>query len=184
MAGGRTKLTSTVSVDKYKNLEQNNDRPALAKFFRQRFAERYFRPVESSTEIHGFTILAVCCLALETLESFYQGEADTKGKSKQMFHDFFDKRAGALTVFGGGNDWFYKDIRCGILHQAESRNGWRVWRFGPLLESKAKIINAQAFLRELKISVDVYANALEDNQNIQHWDLFKKKMKAVCDNCG
>ena len=128
---------------------------------------------------HGFASLAICCLTIETLESFYQGLGDTKSHSKRMFREFF-ARDTPLKVFGGGNDWFYKDIRCGLLHQAEARNGWRILRSGPLLDMKAKRINATTFLHELQQAVDVYADRLCDDA---YWTLFKKKMKAVCANC-
>jgi ribosomal protein L7/L12 len=47
-----------------------------------------------------------------------------------------------------------------------------------------KTINARLFLKETKNSVDAYATALEDNQNNDHWNQFKKKMSAICANCG
>lgn len=185
MNAAKTKLSSTVTVERYKELEQNDDRKALAQFVRDRFNERYFNPIESAPLKckHGFTSLAVCCLVIETLESFYQGRADTKGHSKEMFDSFFANRGTPLKVFGGGNDWFYYDIRCGILHQSEARNGWHVLRSGPLLDmTTKKKINATKFIRELRKAVDAYAAKLVNDD--QHWEAFKKKMKAVCDNCG
>jgi hypothetical protein len=123
--------------------------------------------------------MAVGCLVLETLESFYQGIGDTKNQSRKIFREFF-ARDTPLKVFGGDDDWFFKDIRCGLLHQAEARNGWRIGRSGPLLDTKAKKINATKFLIELRRAVDGYARALNDDQQ---WALFKRKMKAVCKNC-
>jgi hypothetical protein len=183
MAADNTKLSSTVSVARYRELEQYDDRQALAQFVRDRFNQRYFRPIEStsSADKHGFTIMAVCCLVIEALESFYQGKADTKGHSKEMFDAFF-KRDTPFKVFGGGGDWFYKDIRCGILHQSEARGGWRILRSGPLLDVPAKSINATRCIRELCKAVDTYANQIQHDDAL--WALFKKKMKAVCDNCG
>ena len=73
--------------------------------------------------------MAVSCLVIETLESLsIQGKNDTKGHSKEMFAAFF-KRNTPLGVFAGGDDWFYKKIRCGILHQSETREGWRILRY-------------------------------------------------------
>jgi len=183
MAADKTKLSSTVTVARYRELEENNDRRALAKFARDRFHERYFHPIESSRakDKHGFTILAVCCLVIESLEYFYQGKADTKGQSRKMFHDFF-KRDTPLKVFAGGNDWFYKDIRCGILHQSETRGGWHILRSGPLLDERTKRINATKFIRELREAVDIYADLVQNDDGL--WMLFKEKMKAVCDNCA
>ncbi len=176
-----TKLSSSVTVRRYHDLEKAADRPALARFVVERFDERYFRPVEDSPSKHGFTSMAVACLAIETLESFYQGRPDTKNESKQMFRDFFERET-PLRVFGGGGDWFYKDIRCGLLHQAEARGGWRIRRSGALFDQAARTINATAFLREVRRAVGVYARHLE--QEDESWTLFRDKMKAVCANCA
>ncbi len=180
MPGEHTKLSSSTTVARYRALEAAADKHALGRFIVERFNERYFRPVEDSPSKHGFTVLAVACLVIETLESFYQGRADTKNVSTQMFRDFFARNTG-LKVFGGGNDWFYKDIRCGILHQSETRDGWRVLRKGPLLDAKRKAINATALLRELQRGVEQYAAQLETDEVL--WKHFQKKMRAVCANC-
>lgn len=183
MAADNTKLSSTVTVARYRELEQYNDRLALAQFVRERFNERYFHPIESTPKEHkhGFAIMAVSCLTIEALESFYQGKADTKGESKQMFDAFF-KRDTSLGVFAGDGDWFYRDIRCGILHQSEARGGWRILRSGPLLNVPTRCINATRFIRRLRKAVDSYANQIQYDDAL--WELFKTKMKAVCDNCG
>ena len=146
MAGSKTKLSATVTVSRYRELVKVKDKAVLADFIEERFDERYFRPVERSASKHGFAIMAVACLVVETLESFYQGRADTRGVSKKMFRDFF-ARDTSLNIFRNGDDWFYDDIRCGILHQAETRNGWKILRSGSLLDERNKTVNATAFLR-------------------------------------
>lgn len=182
MTADKTLLTSSVTVGRYKQLERDGDRHALAQFVRDRFNERYFRPIESapSSKKHGFTTMAVCCIVIETLESFYQGKGSTQGCSEKMFSDFF-ARDTRLMVFGGGDNWFYKDIRCGILHQSEARGGWRILRSGRLLDLVAKQINATKFIRELRRAVDDYSDRLRRDDDL--WPPFKKKMKAICNNC-
>lgn len=182
MPVGSMKLSSSITVDGYIALERAENRKALGKFIKERFDERYFRPIEDSPrEIkHGFMIIAVACMVIETLESFYQGQADTRGMSKKMFTDFF-ARDTPLKVFGSAPDWFFDDIRCGILHQGEARGGWRIWRRGPLLDTERKTINATIFLRELKLVVATYGDQLTLNDEC--WRLFKMKMGAVRANC-
>lgn len=175
-----TKLSSSITVDRYLALEQAEHKGALGKFIKERFEERYFKPIEDSPSKHGFTILAVACLVIETLESFYQGRADTHHISKKMFNDFFERDT-PLKVFGGASNWFFNDIRCGILHQGEVRNGWRIWRKGPLLDTNEKTINATLFLREIKRAVATYGDQLTFDDEC--WRQFKKKMKAVRENC-
>lgn len=174
------KLSSSVTVAHYRALEEAGDRRALGEFIKERFSERFFDPLADSKSMSGFTALAIGCLVIETLESFYQGRADTNGKCKEMFRAFF-KRDTSLNVFGHPTDWFFLKIRCGILHQGEARGGWRIWRRGPLLDVDAKTINATKFLRELKIVVEAYGDSLAVDEG--HWRQFKKKMSAVCKNC-
>lgn len=175
-----TKLSSSTTVARYKKLEAAGDRKALSQFFIERFDERYFQPIEKSQSKHGFTVLAVACLVIETLESFYQGLPDTKNVSAKMFKDFL-ARDTVLNILAGGNDWFYKEIRCGILHQSESRGGWRVLRRGPLLDAQAKTLNASVILRALRHEVLQYAQRIQTDELV--WSDFRKKMGAVCANC-
>lgn len=175
-----TKLSSSTTVARYLELRQADDRKALSAFIRERFEERYFKPIEDSRSKHGFASLAVACIVIETLESYYQGRADTRNVSAQMFRNFF-KRDTPLKVFSSTDDWFFKNIRCGLLHQSEVRRGWRVLRSGPLLDTKARAINATRLLRELRKAVAAYGQELTVNE--QCWHQFKKKMKAVCGNC-
>ncbi|MFZ6673452.1 hypothetical protein [Undibacterium sp. Xuan67W] len=174
-----TKLSSSTSVADYKKWKAANDRERLTHFFVERYEERYFQPIDSSYK-HGFTMLAVACLVIETLESFYQGLTDTDGKSKKMFRDFL-ARDTSLRVLGIAGDWFYKDIRCGILHQSESRGGWRILRSGPLLDTEKKAINASAILCALRQEVNKYAEKIQTDEQL--WEHFCRKMDAVCKNC-
>jgi hypothetical protein len=177
-----TKLSSTMTVTRYQTLEARGDREGLAEFIRQRFAERYFDPIRSSTKKHGFLMMAVCCLLIETLESFYQGKSE--GKGRKTFEAFFSRDTGLREFgkdFGAGQNWFYTLIRCGVLHQSETKGGWRILRKGDLLDASERTINAAKFLTELSKAVDGYAAGLITNDVL--WKNFKKKMKTVCENC-
>lgn len=87
MAGETTRLSSSVTVAKYRALEAAADRRELAHFVRDRFDERYFIPIESSRNKHGFAALAIACLVIETLESFYQGREDTRDLAEAVDKD-------------------------------------------------------------------------------------------------
>lgn len=180
MSPENTKLSSSISVSRYLELERADDRKTLGAFIRERFEERYFKPIEDSRSKHGFATLAVACIVIESLESFYQGRGDTRRVSAQMFRDFFDRDT-PLKVFRSEDNWFFKNIRCGLLHQSEVRGGWRVLRSGPLLDTKSRTINATRLLRELRKAVSSYGREIAVND--QCWSHFRKKMKAVCANC-
>jgi hypothetical protein len=176
------RLSSSVTVGIYRKLELLEERKELGKFVRERFEERYFRPalcVPRSIK-HGFSLMAIGCLVVETLEAFYQGVPNTNRRSRRMFEDFFH-RDSPFNVFSSRDNWFYFDIRCAILHQAEVRNGWRIRRDGALLDSDEKIINANRFLVEMRLLVMAYSEQLEQDEVL--WRNFRMKMKAICENC-
>jgi hypothetical protein len=181
-----TKLSASVTVGKYKQLEAQEDKQAIAAFIVERFDERYFNPVMNSCSKHGFTMMAVGCLVIEAFESFRQGWLDTDNSGKKPedkvypFSRFFE-RSSEFSAFNDGKVEFYKYIRCGILHQAEVRGGWRIRRVGALLDLENKTINAERFIQALRNEVVEYACQLQTNPDL--WENLKKKMKQVCDNC-
>lgn len=188
MSVGATQLSNSVTVGKYKQWVQQADegseeaRRTIVDFIIGRFDERYFNPVMNSCSKHGFTMMAVGCLVIETLEAFYQGLGDTtkRGECERMFKDFFGHVAG-FSCFADSSVGLYKKIRCGILHQAEARGGWRIRRDGPLLDVANRTINAEIFILEWKKAVAEYASQLLTDAQL--WSNFKKKMEQVCENC-
>ncbi|MCZ4314625.1 hypothetical protein O4H66_14545 [Comamonadaceae bacterium G21597-S1] len=175
-----TYLTKTVTVAKYRELEAAGDRVASGRFIVERFYERYFEPTVGAPKRHGFTLVAVGCLVIETLECFYEGKATSQGCSRAIFRNFFTRPTG-LEALGRGGDWFYRDIRCGILHQAETCKGWRIRRSGPLLDATSHSINAKRFIVLLQKAVEAYAINLAKDPAL--WENFRTKMDAICNNC-
>jgi hypothetical protein len=93
-----TWLSTRVTVEAYRRMELESDREKIADFIHRRFRERYIIPVLAvgPEEKNGFLIMAISCLLIETLETFYQGWESTEpikkqpGKSKLAFQLFFD----------------------------------------------------------------------------------------------
>ncbi len=144
-------LSSSIRRSHYYTLEASRDRDAIAEFFVERFFERYVIPIESTprTAKHGFTIMAVSCLLIETLESFWCGWPTTERQSKLAFCQFFSRTRRFHALLGRVPD-FYKHVRCGILHQAETTGGWTVLRMGDLFAPSGPTLNATKFHRELQ----------------------------------
>jgi hypothetical protein len=128
--------------------------------------------------------MAVSCLLIETLVSFYRGwettaaSRKTKGKSGKAFKLFFRVEPRFVALRGKP---FYKNVRCGILHQGETTGGWTIRRTGPLYDG-IRSINAAKFHKQLAVVIDEYVDRLERNQG-QLRARFDKKMKAVLKNC-
>ena len=162
----------------------------LADFIYGRFYERYLQPFEKmNLDIkNGFSIMAIACLMIETLENFWRGSKETpRGRGNEYFESFFSRCSHSnnyLSVFQGLK--FYKYIRCGILHQAETKGGWKVRRDGPLLKEETKTINATKFLGQLNEYLKWYREELKkrDFKTDEIWKNFRKKMKAIKKNCG
>lgn len=155
-----------------------------------RFYGRYLVPLNSipgGSDLEpdlksGFLIMATACLMIEAMESFYQGRPTTKGKSKEIFENFFKREENIFPIFRDIK--FYENIRCGILHQAETTEGWRIIRDGMLVNINNKTINATIFLEKLTESLNNYKTELETSDwDAKIWKNAIKKLEAICDNC-
>jgi type I restriction enzyme M protein len=84
-------------------------RTNLAIFVSERLSERYIAPVDALNpeEKNGFAIMALSCLLMETLESFYQGWAKSPD-SGLAFCNFFDRHRRFDDFRGQGNAFYLK----------------------------------------------------------------------------
>jgi hypothetical protein len=184
--GGTVMLSSTVSVGDYRAMEEEEDSVGIAKFVYDRFHERYVAPFRRGypdPKSSGFCVMASCCLMIEALESFYQGWENTDGKSREAFERFF-KRVSQFQVFRKQSDQFYRHVRCGILHQAETTGGWRIRRDGSLFDEKKLVVNADRFLAGLEEYLCDYSSELTSaDWSSAVWANLVKKMDSVVANC-
>ena len=124
-------LSKGIKIIDYKKMVLEEDKKEIMNLINKRFQERFIIPLEfidDSQIKSGFLIMAICCLMIESLESFYRGWEDTRGRrSPEAFKKFF-ARVDGLKQFKDVSDNFYKHIRCGILHQAETTGSWRIRR--------------------------------------------------------
>ena len=182
------KKMNNYTIDNYITDLNDGNKERMAKFIYERFFERYLEPfkgIKDKKKKNGFSLMAIACLMIEALESFWQGLEDTKGRSREVFIEFFS-HCEELKDFRGLEDEFYYDIRCGILHQAETRGGWRISRKRdvPLLDKENRIINANKFHLRLEEYLKNYRNDLEIlGLNSARWTNFKKKMNSIIKNC-
>jgi hypothetical protein len=177
-------LTRTVKVGTLKRWMNDKDESSKTEIIiliYHRFNNRYIMHLKRINS--GFLKLAVSCLMIETLESFKQGAKDTKGKSGKMFKDFFQSEE---AFFPGFKDIdFYSDIRCGILHQAETKNAWRVLLDDtPIIDKKKRTINSKKFVFALEGSLGKYIETLKSNGfESQIWKYALLKLDDICENC-
>lgn len=165
-----------------------NDRAAIGRFLWNRFDERYFAPINALTLIqkNGFAIMAVSCLVIEALEAFRRGWESSHGKSELAFCSFFD-REHEFQVFKGYAQPFYRNVRCGILHQAETTGGWTITLIPgrPLFDPASLRINADEFHSALARALKAYSDGVAASEPAEEiWHDCVSKLKATIKNCG
>lgn len=183
---GKSSEPEAVTVRLYKSWGRESDKGWARKpdFIRRRLRERYIDPIEQLPRQakHGFLIMAVSCLLIETLEAFHSGWTSTRTHSSDSFDNFFSRQV-RFSVFhqpGIAVD-FYENVRCALLHQGETRNGWTLRRSGPLLDGKT--INATKFHREIARALDDYCGALGSLGNSGLRKNFDTKMNFILKQC-
>jgi hypothetical protein len=157
-----------------------------------RIHERYIEPIDHliaaeetrppTERRFGFTVLAVDCLLIETLGAFLDGLEDTEGKSKVTFCRFLTTRplfAGDFTEDLAKR--FYKEFRCGILHQAETGGDSKVWSVGPLIrDDGGKLsVNRNKLHERLKAEFQNYLAELRNPANVDLRSKFRAKMDFI-----
>lgn len=181
-------LTDNLTVGQARQWMTKKDNGAknnLVKLIHHRFYNRYIKHLHKLDS--GFLKMAVSCLTIETLESFRQGKKDTKGKGvgQKMFEDFFEIEQKLFPGFKDIAADFYSSIRCGILHQAETTNAWRILRKDDLLDKKNKTINATKFVKALEKALDNYVDSLKTSGfTTTIWKNALFKIEDVCENCN
>lgn len=118
---------------------------AFHDFYHMRIYTRYLHPIASiqqdDTQLgEGFAIAALFCSLLEFLESCERGDnfhfiGKTKGtlqpheynehQASSYFKDFLKTRKPFNTLVPSTMiESFYRDVRCGLLHEARTKGGW------------------------------------------------------------
>jgi hypothetical protein len=180
-------LTETVTVGQLKTWLSDKDQEAkekLIEFIDHRFTNRYLKHLNRIDS--GFLKMAICCLTIEALESFIQGKENTKkkGAGLKVFKAFFRREKDNFPNFEKITSTFYSGVRCGILHQAETTEAWRIRRDGELLDIDDRCINANEFVKALENSLKNYIIRLqEENLDTLLWKNALKKLKTIWKNC-
>lgn len=123
-------------------------------------------PSTSSKVVPGFSIIALCCLLIETIHSFRVGASK---RTKEQFKAFLQR-----PDFGGGAfvsdkvaDSFVVGVRHGVLHEGETRQ-WVLWRDDPKvglvehLGGDRYALNRTAFYQAVKADFDAYCGSVAE----------------------
>lgn len=158
-----------------------------------RLRHRYIHPINAiagsrKLKGEGFLILTIQCSLLEFLASLrigwnYRHGADwgsdfEYGDSKRLFVDFLRHNSPFSNFMStkAKAGIFYRDIRCGLVHEAQTKNGWVVKgglsRY-PLVDFDTKIVNRDAMSNAIDQYLSEYRLALKTGPDLR--DAFVRK---------
>lgn len=173
---------------------------AFDQFFLTRLNLRYFNPIkilqENGTFIgEGFSILAIQCTLIEFLESTVQGikyrhlqKGEELGQheyssSREVFISFLCNRKPFAQEFNQSIAVdFYAGVRCGLLHEARTKNQWRIWGEGPkdtIIDPGKKIVYRNNFQTALQAFITQYGIDLISDTSLQK--AFIRKFEDLCE---
>jgi hypothetical protein len=162
--------------------------------FKRRITERYIEPVDILLEIEaplaytdrrfGFSIVAIDCLLIETLQAFIDGRKQTKaGTGSAVFIAYMTENKNLGKFFNKElAKRFYREYRNGLLHQAETQKGSLIWsefEVVSVLEGKM-IINRTELHKLIKLDFEDYLVNLANLSNRELRLNFIHKMKYIC----
>ncbi|MCL6221005.1 hypothetical protein [Zunongwangia pacifica] len=176
----------------------NSDWNKAVDIFDDRMKGRFFKQIELLDKnpnrkvgiFAGFAIMALSCLLIETIEQFINGRIRTgQGMDEKAFYDFFQRSPDFSDFFNTQEkaDIFYRQIRCGLLHQAQTKRESTIhiksekmlqW-VDPNDIQKGIKIQRQKFHNEVLKIYENYCFDLRDSRNLNLKNKFKRKMEHI-----
>ncbi len=173
---------------------------AFVEFFQTRLELRYLTPIKvlqdhATFQGEGFSILAIQCTLVEFLESTIQGinyrhlrRGETLGpyeysSSRDVFASFLVKREPFAREFDDELALdFYAGVRCGLLHEARTKGGWRVWAWGldgTVIDRDRRIVYRDDCQKALQTFIASDGAALVADTELQ--EAFVRKFDDLCE---
>jgi hypothetical protein len=157
---------------------------AVRDYFEARLGDRYLEPIKwlqdtGAARGEGFSIVAIQCTLIEFLESTVGGKCyvyNGHGKhvyssSSKLFKDFLTKREpfrNTFTVELARS--FYKGVRCGLLHEAQTKLGWKIRAASPaksIVDAEKLIVYRNDLQRALLDFIDWYKQEIPRSGKLQ-----------------
>ena len=185
------RISRLFTVEDWKSLDlgiEDSWRRAVD-MFQDRLESRYLEHIRRllPMKTSGFAVLALDCALIETMENFKRGTRTTpSGKGKKYFVSFLTSSEFAAHFTVERAEIFYKQIRCGLLHQSEAGEFSRIKRGGglPLVsdtaDKKSLILNKVLFHELLEQEIKLYYQEIRVGPAPELRANFKKKMDGIC----
>jgi len=184
-------------------IDQSNDKnlweKAYTEYFLERLEKRYFVPIkllmENSTyQGEGFSIVTIHCSLIEFLETSIQGlkyKYLKKGQklskyeyssSKKIFIKFLSSREPFKNHFTKDSAReFYENIRCGLLHEAQTKNGWVIHGCSSdkkIIDQKQRVVFRNNLQDAFTDFLNIYKHDLLNSTDYQA--AFIRKFDSLC----
>jgi hypothetical protein len=174
---------------------------AFTDYFHARLSSRYLKPLKTLQESglmrgEGFSIVAIQCSLIGFLESTIQGKSYRYRRntdpplgqyeysnSSGMFESFLMNRPpfdGEFITQLLAPD-FYASVRCGVLHEARTKNGWTILaksKTGQLIDANLKIVYRDNFQSWLLKFMKWHKAELPLGGNLQ--EAFLREFDSLC----
>lgn len=172
---------------KLTNSSKDEDWAQAIRIFEDRIKGRFLNQIDSmltDVRFNGFAIMALNCLLIETLMQFRYGYEETPRKKNKEKYSFFLLNE-FPNVFTSADIAmrFYEDIRCGILHSAQTKNDAILTdqsRYIIELKNGVFSVSVLCLSSELKKYIDSYCIELADRNQKNTRTAFVKKMNYIC----
>jgi hypothetical protein len=160
---------------------------AFEEYFKQRLELRYLKPIRilqgGGWQGEGFSIVTIQCALIEFLAATKIGKNHRHLKKKETLGEHeYSRSSGIFSNFlatdpafqpffdAASAEEFYTSVRCGLLHEARTKNGWTIWATsggkGPI-DPARKIV----FRDDLQSTIDAfitdYGFELLSNKDLQ-----------------
>jgi hypothetical protein len=156
---------------------------AFDSFLLARLRSRYLKPIEmicdkGAWEGEGFTVASIQCALIEFLAATRagkkfrhnnpQGPYEYSG-SRDLFVKFLFQTAPFDKLFSevGAGD-YYSNVRCALLHEARTKDGWIIWVNGPIpVDCQKKVVYRNSFQSLIESYIDDYGLDLTKDVPLQ-----------------
>lgn len=179
-------------------------------YFFERLKTRYLNPVlaiekspDFNEEGEGFSIVAILCTLVEFLEATRQGKEfryinrssrkpvtppfnpdNEYSGSQEYFINFLQNQKPFKDCFTSKilAEEFYTAIRCGLLHEAGTKKGWKIKvaksRSNKLIDAEKKFVYRDNFREAFDTYFKIYEKELTSDIKLQK--AFIKKFNSLC----
>lgn len=191
-------------LDIQRSTKWNRDWETAVTYLKERIDGRFLKQIsalirnqdKATARFSGFAIVALDCLLIETLDQFYKGRYSTPRRSTktgdpdvEAFHAVFQRSSKLRGIFDtqGKTKVFYQQIRCGLLHQAETKKSSKISRKRNVVvewcdadrPEEGLVIHPRLFHEAVRDVFFEYLGELGEVKNGNLRGKFKKKMNLI-----